>query len=91
VAGEEGCYLGVAVPFGFNKIDETIKNIFDVFTEMNEGQPPKELISTKSIPGNMPVPGDWKPVSIFSLPIITRRGLLGLIYMASGREENLSV
>ncbi|MBE7472808.1 MAG: hypothetical protein DPW09_13930 [Anaerolineae bacterium] len=90
VSGEEGCYLGVAVPFGFNKIDETIKNIFDIFTEMNEGQPPKELISTKSIPGNIPVPGDWKPVSVFSLPIITRRGLLGLIYMASGREENLS-
>ncbi len=90
VAGEEGCHLGVAVPFGFTKTDESIQNIFDVFAEMNEGQPPKELISTKSIPGNMPVSAGWKPVSVFSLPVITRRGLLGLIYMASGREENLS-
>ncbi|NJN93578.1 MAG: GAF domain-containing protein [Anaerolineales bacterium] len=90
VSGEEGCHLGVAMPFGFSKIDETIKNILDIFTEMNEGDSPKELISTKSIPGNMPVPADWKPVSVFSLPIITRRGLLGLIYMVSGREEHLS-
>jgi PAS domain S-box-containing protein len=90
VASEEGCYLGVAVPFNFNKTDETIKDMFEIFTEMNEGQLPKELISSKSIAGNMPVPLDWKSVSVFSLPIITRRGLLGLIYMASGREENLS-
>jgi PAS domain S-box-containing protein len=90
VAGEEGCYLGVAVPFGFTKTDEIIKNIFETFTEMNEGEVSKELILSKSIAGNMPVPADWKPTSILSLPIITRRGLLGIIYMASGKEENLS-
>ena len=90
VAGEEGCYLGVAVPFGFNKTDEIIKNIFETFTEMNEGEVSEELILSKSIAGNMPVPADWKPASILSLPIITRRGLLGLIYMASGKEEHLS-
>ncbi|HXW01024.1 MAG TPA: ATP-binding protein, partial [Anaerolineae bacterium] len=89
VAGEEGCYLGAAVPFGFNKTDEIINNIFATFTEMNEGQASKELILSKSIAGNMPVPANWKPASVLSLPIITRRGLLGLIYMASGREEHL--
>ncbi len=90
VTGEDGCYLGVAVPFGFTKTDETIRDIFETFVEMNEDQPLGELISSKSIAGNMPVPANWKSASVFSLPIITRRGLLGLIYMASGREENLS-
>ncbi|MBE7552809.1 MAG: GAF domain-containing protein [Anaerolineales bacterium] len=90
VAGEEGCYLGVAVPFAFTKTEEIIDNILNTFAEMNEGQPSKELITSKTIAGNMPVPANWKSASVFSLPIITRRGLLGLIYMASGREENLS-
>ncbi|MBI1878677.1 MAG: GAF domain-containing protein [Chloroflexi bacterium] len=90
VAGEEGCYLGVAVPFGFNKTDETIKSIFNVFTEINESERSKEIIVSKSIAGNMPVPPDWKPVSVLPLPILTRRRLLGIIYIASGQEENLN-
>lgn len=90
IAGEEGCYLGVAVPFGFTRTDETIQTIFDTFAEMNDGENSKELVTTKSIAGNMPVPPDWTPVSILSLPILTRRGLLGVIYIASGLEENLN-
>jgi PAS domain S-box-containing protein len=89
VAGEEGCHLGVAVPFSFTKTQEIVQKIFETFIEMSEGKVSKKLISSKSIAGNMPVPANWQPVSVRSLPILARRGLVGLIYMASGKEEHL--
>jgi signal transduction histidine kinase/transcriptional regulator with GAF, ATPase, and Fis domain len=90
VAGDHGVYLGVAVPFNFNKTDDIIDIMFEAFTEMSEGDVPTELLYSRSIPGNMPVPADWEPVTSLSFPIITRLGSLGIIYMASDRKEDLS-
>jgi two-component system NtrC family sensor kinase len=90
VGGEDGCYLGVAVPFGFTKTDEIIHQIFETYTELSDRPVSTQLVATKSIAGNMPVPPHWQPVSVRALPILTRRGLAGLIYMASGKEENYS-
>lgn len=87
VAGEEGCYLGVAVPFGFTKTEEIIEKIIDTFAEVSEGTISKKLIAVKSIAGNIPVPANWQPVSVRALPILTRRGLVGLIYIVSGKDE----
>lgn len=90
VGGEDGCYLGAAVPFGFTRTEQTIQEIFDTFTEISEQPVSKQLLAAKSIAGNMPVTANWQPVSVRALPILTRRGLAGLIYMASGKEENYS-
>jgi PAS domain S-box-containing protein len=90
VAGDHGVYLGVAVPFNFNRTEDIIDLMFDAFTEMSEGDVPTELLYSKSIPGNMPVPAEWEPVTSLSFPIITRLGSLGIIYMASDRKEDLS-
>ena len=91
VADEEGVYLGVAVPFGFNqRTDETIEHIIKIFAEMSEGHISLEPISSKVIAGNMPVSADWKPVKLLSFPILTRQGARGLIYLASGKQEEFS-
>ncbi len=90
LAGGHGLYLGIAVPFNFEKTDQIIEKILDTFTEMSEGDVPTELVYSKSIPGNMPVSVDWEPVTTLAFPILTRLGSSGIIYMASDRKENLS-
>ena len=90
IAGEQGNYLGVAVPFDFDQTERVITDIQNTFLEINEGQLPTELIYSKNLAGNMPVPADWQPVTVLHLPIITRLGTLGIIYVASGENETLS-
>jgi PAS domain S-box-containing protein len=87
---DEGCQLAVAIPFGFNQAEEIIGQISVAFAELNEDNAVKKIISTKCMPGNMPVSPTWQPVSVLSLPILTRRGTVGMIYVASGQQENLS-
>lgn len=89
IASEEGSYAGIAVPFGFDHIHQTVTNIFNTFLEMREDDVFTELVSTKSIAGNLPVPDKWEPVTVLSLPILTSRGAQGVIYMASGQDESL--
>jgi PAS domain S-box-containing protein len=90
IAGEEGVYVGAAVPFDFHKTDETIADITQTFLEMSDSKLAAEQILTKSIAGNMPVSPDWKPIHELSLPILTRQGARGLIYIASGKDEFFS-
>lgn len=90
IAAEEGVYLGAAVPFDFYKTDETIADITQTFFEMSGSKLLPEQIMTKSIGGNMPVSPDWRPVHELTLPILTRQGTQGLIYIASGKEESFS-
>ncbi len=89
VTTEEGAHIGVAVPFGFEKEDEIIKLICDTFLEIQEDGDAVDLVSSKIIPGNMPVSANWEPVSVSPLPILTSRGTQGLIYVASGKEGPL--
>lgn len=90
VAGKQGAYLGLAVPYGFAKTDQILKAMCDTFTEISDGKGAVELVSCRTIAGNMPVATDWEPVTVLTLPVLTRLGALGLIYVASGKEENLS-
>jgi two-component system NtrC family sensor kinase len=90
IASDEGTYVGVAVPFDFCKTDETIRNMIQTFLEVSEDNLPVDHIISKSIAGNMPVPNDWTPTSVLSLPILTRRGTQGIIYVASGKEETFN-
>lgn len=90
VAGEEGCYAGAAIPFGFSKPNHMVNEIFKTFLEMSDGSSLTQMISSKTIAGNMPVQDDWEPVTVLALPILTGRGAQGVIYMASGKEESLS-
>lgn len=90
VAGEQGAYLGLAVPYGFGKTEQIIQAMFETFVAMSDGKGAPQLLSCRSIAGNMPVSANWEPVTVFSLPVLTRLGTLGLLYMASGKEENLS-
>jgi PAS domain S-box-containing protein len=89
IAEGEGCHLGVAVPFGFGQTEMMIRRITHSFAELDETSRSKKMITSKSIAGNMPVPASWQPVSELALPILTRRSTVGMIYLASGREENL--
>jgi two-component system NtrC family sensor kinase len=90
IASEEGTYVGAAVPFDFCRTEETIRNMIHTFLEVSEDKLPIDQIISKSIAGNMPVPADWSPVSVLSLPILTRRGIQGIIYVASGKEETFN-
>jgi|GEM_PF-1701660 len=90
IAGDDGAYAGVAVPFSFNKTIKTTQEIFNTFRELNDAYQSLELVSTKSIAGNMPVPADWEPTTAMSLPILTRQGAQGLIYLASSQQEDFS-
>jgi PAS domain S-box-containing protein len=91
VAGEQGAYLGVAVPFDFTRTERIIQDIQATFAELNEGQVPTELLYTKHLAGNMPVPLEWQAMTVLHLPLLTTHmGILGLIYLASGINETLS-
>jgi PAS domain S-box-containing protein len=87
IAEDEGCHLGVAVPYGFTKTEEIINQIFNTYIELKDIPTALPLLTRKSIPGNVPVPANWQPVSVLSLPVLTRQGLLGVIYRASGKNE----
>jgi len=90
LVGEDGAYLGAAIPYNFNRTRTTLEEIHNTFVEMVGEDLPTELASSKRIAGNMPVSSDWKPTTILSLPILTRQGTLGILYIASGSEEHLS-
>ncbi len=90
IAAEEGSYAGVAVPYRFKQTKAIIQRIFEIFLEIREDDDAlTELISSKSVAGNMPVSDKWQPVTVLSLPILTSRGTRGIIYMASDNEEIL--
>ncbi|MDM8529468.1 ATP-binding protein [Anaerolineales bacterium HSG24] len=90
VASEEGAYFGVAVPYSFSRTQETLEEIFDTFVEMTEGKLSNEIIFSKRIAGNMPVSNTWEPNIVHSLPILTRQGTLGIVYISTDKEELLS-
>ncbi|MDM8519272.1 ATP-binding protein [Anaerolineales bacterium HSG6] len=90
IASDEGAYLGVAVPYSFSRTQTTIEEIFDTFVEVTEGKLSNEIIFSKRIAGNMPVSNTWEPNTVFSLPILTRQGTLGIIYISTDKEDLLS-
>ena len=90
IAGEQGAYLGVAVPFDFSQTEKTVRDIQETFQELNDGDASMELIYHKNLAGHLPVTPDWEPVTVLHLPLLTRLGTVGLIYIASGVHETLS-
>jgi signal transduction histidine kinase/putative methionine-R-sulfoxide reductase with GAF domain len=90
IAGEDGAYAGMAVPYGFKREKRTAQEILDTYLDISDGEEPVKVISTKCVPGNMPVSADWQPVTELSLPILTGQGARGVIYLASGTHENFS-
>ncbi len=90
ISAEEGAYLGVALPFDFSQTDQVIAEIQNTFTEINDGKDPPKLVYAKHLAGNMPVPATWQAVTVHHLPIITRLGTSGIIYVASGQDGNFN-
>ncbi|MCB0209440.1 MAG: GAF domain-containing protein [Anaerolineae bacterium] len=90
IVGEEGAYVGAAVPFEFQKSDIILNKLVTTLAELRENEAPIEVIVTKCIAGNIPVDSNWQPTKVMSLPILTRRGAQGLIYVAFGQGEYLS-
>jgi len=88
ISSEEGTHLGVAIPYNFNRTQKTIIEIVETFEEVIDKKA-IEVTSTKTIAGNMPVSSKWEPQTVLSLPILTRQGTAGLIYIASGEETPL--
>jgi PAS domain S-box-containing protein len=87
IASEDRIYVGAAVPFDFHKTDVTIDDILQTFFEVSRDQFLTGRIVVKTIAGNMPVAADWRPENLLSLPILTRRGAQGIIYIASGKDK----
>jgi PAS domain S-box-containing protein len=90
VVGDEGAYVGAAIPYGFKHGQQILDDILGRFFEISEGATPLEIISSKCVAGNMPVESDWKAITTLSLPILTRQGIQGLVYLASGKEETFN-
>jgi hypothetical protein len=89
ISSEEGTHLGVAIPYNFNRTQKTIIEIVETFEEIIDKKA-IEVTTTKTIAGNMPVSSKWEPQTVLSLPILTRQGTAGLIYIASGEETPLN-
>jgi PAS domain S-box-containing protein len=90
IAEKEGIYLGVDLPFDFTQTDKIIAEVIDIFTQLSEDDVSTELIYFKSLAGHIPVSADWKPVTILHLPILTRLGTSGILFIVSGRKESIS-
>src|SRR5262245_36199721 len=45
VAGEEGCFAGAAIPFGFSRPNHVVNEIFKTFLEMSDGSTLNQLTS----------------------------------------------
>lgn len=88
IAGEEGAYVGAAVPFDFPQPDSILEKLTQTFAELRENTRPLDVVASKIIPGNIPVMANWQPAKVLSLPILTRRGAQGLIYLAFGKNEH---
>jgi PAS domain-containing protein len=82
--------LGVAQPFEFPHAQPTIDKILDTFTQISGEETRPQLMYVKTLGGNIPVSTEWQAVTELHLPLLTRLGPRGLIYVASGKKENLS-
>lgn len=87
ITDEDGVHLSVAIPYNFKRIKKTTTEIYQTFIEATDNHPPLPLLSTNHVPGNMPVQNDWQPETVLALPILTRQGVSGLLYVAHGTEE----
>ncbi len=90
LADEEGLHIGTAVPYNFQRNRKTIQEICDTFIDVAPEGIPTTIISSKTIPGNMPVTNAWQPEAVLSLPILSRQGMMGLIYAANGTDEDFN-
>ena len=90
VAGEEGAYLGLVTPYDFAHTNQVVQEIQTVFNELREGDRSLEIIYTKHLAGNMPVASNWEPALVSHLPILTRLGPIGVIYIAVGQSQYIN-
>jgi signal transduction histidine kinase/transcriptional regulator with GAF, ATPase, and Fis domain len=91
IAEEAGVRLGLAVPFAARgrMIDDTRDEMLETFQQTREHESPLEILETRLVAGNLPVADDWQPRAKQTLPIITRAGSLGVVYVAAGRPSRL--
>ena len=89
IAQADSAYVGVAAPFDFSQTEQIISNMLDTFGQVS-GQTPPAPVYVNTLGGHLPVSPDWQPVTALHLPLLTRLGTLGLIYVASGQPENVS-
>lgn len=87
ITDEDGVHLSAAIPYNFRRIKKTIEEIYQTFVEAADNHPPLPLLSTNHVSGNLPVHNDWQPETVLALPILTRQGVSGLLYVAHGTEE----
>lgn len=90
IAVEDGLYIGVAVPFDFKRVSDITRKLVDIYAELREDDSPVNIIDCRTIAGNMPVSPNWQPDFVISLPILTRRGAQGVLYVASEKGDNFS-
>jgi PAS domain S-box-containing protein len=90
ISETEGIHLGVVTPFDFTQTEQIVEDMLDTFSQLSEVSVSNEPIFEKRLAGNIPVSDNWEAVTVLHLPILTRLGSLGIIYVASGKKENVS-
>lgn len=90
ILDDNSLYVGLATPFDFVHTDETIENLLETFSQLSENELPTDITYSKTIAGNLPVSATWEPTTTLALPMLSRLGTLGAIFMLSGQPEDLS-
>lgn len=91
IAEEGGVRLGIVIPYAGSGrlVDNTRDHLLDTFKETREDRSPPPVLEMQAIAGNLPVEDNWEAVATLTLPVITRIGCLGIVYLASGRHSGL--
>jgi PAS domain S-box-containing protein len=90
IAEIEGVSVGLATPDNFRQAEQIIATSLNLYTELVDEKASTEIIYTKTVEGDTAVSRDWEATTVLHLPLLTRLGPVGIIYVASGKEEYIA-
>jgi PAS domain S-box-containing protein len=80
---ENGTHLGLSLPLDFGQSDAIQKHLIQTLGDLRNSNR-ISLTSTQTIFKEMPVDPAWQPKDTRSLPILHRKDVIGLLYVATG-------
>jgi PAS domain S-box-containing protein len=82
VQGNDGAHLGLSLPANFRQVDQVQQHMVQSFGELrNSGT--VTMNATQIIYGPVHTVANWKPADSRSIPILHRKDVLGLLYVAT--------
>jgi PAS domain S-box-containing protein len=88
---EDGGHCGINLSFTADEmfLDQVVEDLTTTLTSLIESQPLRS-IQRQITADQRPMPADWAPVATLTLPILTRRGPLGVAHLASHKAEDFA-